>query len=135
MHAHHVSCESQSRVRNDSKVFGLRQMSPVYCNKEGCGTSRFRGDDKELHLGYAKPSEDIHQAPRYLSLELWGGVWAQNVSVVGISRRMAFKAKRQGWVRAKWTLHVVIKEMSIGQLRSLREGKTKTKKEHIPEAK
>ena len=97
--ARRVSCERQSGVSNDtiwrmSEVSGLRQMSSVYCNKEGCRTSRSGGDDKELHLGHVKPSEGIHQAPGYLSLELWGGVQALSASGGGgTSRRMAFKAK------------------------------------------
>lgn len=96
-----VSCESQSRVGNDSMASGLRQMSPTYYNKESCRTRIFGGDDRELHLGHVQLSEDIHQTPGYLSLELWGGVWAQSVSVWGISSRMAFKAKRWGWGWAK----------------------------------
>lgn len=75
-----MSCESQREIKNDSNISGLRQMSYVYCNKEDCRTSRFGGDDIEAHLGRLMPSEGIHQASRCLSLELWGGVWAQGVS-------------------------------------------------------
>lgn len=71
-HGLHVVCRESHRGVKDSKISGLRQMSSVYCNKEV--GSRFGGDDRELHLGHVRPSEGIHQASRYMSLELGGGV-------------------------------------------------------------
>ena len=67
----------------------------MYCNKEGCRTSRFRVDDKELCLGHVKPREGVHQALGCLSLEFWGDVWALGVNLGSISRLTVFKAKRQ----------------------------------------
>lgn len=89
-----MSCESHRGVK-DSEASGLRRVRSVYCNKEDCSTSRVGGHDMELLLGHVRPSEDIYQASRYLSLELWVCGGAQGISVGSISRRAAFKAKRQ----------------------------------------
>lgn len=84
----------------------------------------------ELHLGHVRPSEGIHRASRYLSLELWVG---------SVSGQAAFKAKRQSkeMSRAKQSpMHGLLGDADRYREVWEPEGcRRNVKKEHITEAK